>query len=115
MKITSLDQNRQFQRLYRKGKSAVTPTMVVYALPNRQKTCRLGITAGKKIGGAVERNRAKRRIRELFRLEQPSLKAFDFCIVARSFTLSAPYHKLVRDFRHAMDTLEANIDETALH
>ncbi|MBO5364973.1 MAG: ribonuclease P protein component [Clostridia bacterium] len=114
MKITSLDQNRQFQRLYRKGRSIVTPTMVVYALPNRQKACRLGITAGKKVGGAVMRNRAKRRIRELFRLEQPYLKGYDFCIVARTFTVEAPYHKLVRDFRRAMDTLEARIDETAL-
>ncbi len=115
MKITSLDQNSQFRRLYRKGKSVVTPTMVVYAIPNRQNICRLGITAGKKVGGAVERNRAKRRIRELFRLEQPYLKAYDFCIVARTFTVEAPHAKLVRDFHRAMDTLEAKIDEAALN
>ncbi len=115
MKITSLDQNGQFRRLYRKGKSVVTPTMVVYALPNRQNLCRLGITAGKKVGGAVARNRAKRRIRELFRLEQPRLKGYDFCIVARTFTVDAPYHKLVRDFTRAMDTLEARIDEASLN
>ena len=114
MKIISLDQNGQFRRLYRRGKSVVTPTMVVYAIPNRQNLCRLGITAGKKVGGAVERNRAKRRIRELFRLEQPKLKGHDFCIVARTFTVNAPYHKLVRDFSHAMNVLEARIDETAL-
>ncbi len=114
MKITSLDQNGQFRRLYRRGKSVVTPTMVVYATPNRQNYCRLGITAGKKVGGAVERNRAKRRIRELFRIEQPRLKGFDFCIVARTFTVNAPYQKLVRDFSRAMDILEARIDETAL-
>lgn len=113
MKITSLDQNGQFRRLYQRGKSVVTPTMVVYATPNRQGFCRLGITAGKKVGGAVERNRAKRRIRELFRLEQPRLKGYDFCIVARTFTVTAPYHKLVRDFSHAMDVLEARSDEKA--
>lgn len=111
MKITSLDQNGQFRRLYKRGKSVVTPTMVVYAIPNRQKSCRLGITAGKKVGGAVERNRAKRRIRELFRLEQPHLKGYDFCIVARTFTVTAPHHKLARDFAHALDVLEARSDE----
>ncbi len=106
MKIQSMDQNGQFRRLYRRGKSQVTPTMVVYALPNGQKNRRLGITAGKKVGGAVSRNRAKRRIRELFRKAQPQLKnGYDFCIVARTRTVGAPYEKLVRDFTYAMEQL----------
>lgn len=107
MKIQSMDQNGQFRRLYRRGKSQVTATMVVYALPNGKKERRLGITAGKKVGGAVLRNRAKRRIRELFRINQGQLKnGYDFCIVARTRTASAPYEKLVRDFRYAMEQLE---------
>ena len=80
MKIVSLDQNGQFQRLYRRGKSVVTPTMVVYALPNRMGRIRLGITAGKKVGGAVLRNRAKRRIRELFRTSLANIRpGTDIC------------------------------------
>ncbi len=106
MKITSLTLNTQFHRLYRRGKSVVTPTMVVYALKNKAGENRLGITAGKKIGGAVERNRAKRRVRELYRISQDNLrKGYDICIVARSFTYRAPYKKLVNDFNKAMKTL----------
>lgn len=113
MKIQSMDQNGQFRRLYRRGKVQVTPTMVVYALPNGQKGRRLGITAGKKVGGAVSRNRAKRRIRELFRISQEQLKnGYDFCIVARTRTVDAPYGKLVRDFRYAMEQLEVLANET---
>ncbi len=112
MKIQSLNQNGQFHRLYRRGRSVVTPTMVVYALPNRQKTRRLGITAGKKVGGAVARNRAKRRIRELFRNAQPHLASnYDFCIVARGYTVHAPFEKLMQDFNTAMKKLEVWTDE----
>ena len=116
MKIQSLNKNGQFRRLYRRGKSVVTPTMVVYVAPNRSQNIRLGITAGKKVGGAVCRNRAKRRIRELFRTNQCKLKpGYDFCIVARSFTVNAPYEKLTRDFGLSMKKLEAWADENAVN
>lgn len=113
MKIISLTRNGQFQRLYRKGASFVTPTMVVYVAKNRLPFHRLGITAGKKVGGAVKRNRAKRRIRELFRSNIPHLKeGYDFCIVARAFTVDAPPEKLRRDFYTSMTRLEVWRDET---
>ncbi|MBE5040205.1 ribonuclease P protein component [Ructibacterium gallinarum] len=106
MKIISLTQNAQFRRLYRRGKSVVLPTMVVYAAKNREGISRLGITAGKKVGGAVERNRAKRRIREIYRVFAPRLKTgYDFCIVARGFTVTAPHDRLVRDFCGAAEKL----------
>lgn len=115
MKIISLTRNGQFQRLYRKGKSFVTPTMVVYVAKNRLPYNRLGITAGKKVGGAVQRNRAKRRIRELFRSNMLRLKqGYDFCIVARAFTAEAPAEKVRRDFDTSMVKLEVWQNETDL-
>lgn len=106
-KIISLCKNYEFQRLYRKGSSAVRPTLVMYAAKGRNGQVRLGITAGKKIGGAVYRNRAKRRIRELFRITQHEFKGgTDICIVARGRILNAPYDKLERDFRSAAEELE---------
>ncbi|MBR5152635.1 MAG: ribonuclease P protein component [Clostridia bacterium] len=106
MKIISLTRNGQFQRLYRKGRSFVAPTMVVYVSENRLPVTRLGITTGKKVGGAVERNRAKRRIRELFRISLPNLKAgMDVCVVARSYTVTAPAEKMRKDFGTAMEKL----------
>lgn len=96
-KIISLCRNSEFQRLYRSGKSAVRPTMVMYK--TKGKSLRLGITAGKKIGGAVCRNRAKRRIRELFRIHQSEFKlGLDICIVARTRILSASADRVEADF-----------------
>ena len=114
MKMASLTQNSQFRRLYRRGRSVVNHTMVIYVMKNRHSSNRLGITAGKKVGGAVQRNRAKRRIRELFRIFQGQLKqSYDFCIVARTYTVNAPYEKLVRDFKASAEKLGVWNDETA--
>jgi ribonuclease P protein component len=111
-KIVSLCRNYEFQRLYRRGKSAVRHTIVVYAFKNRSDDVRLGITAGKKVGNAVSRNRAKRRIRELFRTYKSDIKrGVDICIVARNAVIDVPYDKLVRDFKSAMDELSLWIEK----
>lgn len=83
-KTVPINENRMFQRIYRQGKSQVTPFFVVYFKRNRVKGNRLGITATKKIGNAVERNRAKRVIKEAYRLLEPQIPAgLDIVIVAR--------------------------------
>ena len=85
MKLISLKQNSQFRRLYHRGKSCVTRTMVMYIAKNRFGENRLGITAGKKVGGAVQRNRAKRVITAAFRECLPGIEpGYDFVIVART-------------------------------
>ena len=62
----SLKQNHLFRRLYQKGRSAVTPCLAVYCRKNGGSVSRLGITAGVKLGCAVQRNRVRRRIREIY-------------------------------------------------
>ena len=69
----ALKQNHEFRRLYSKGRSAVSPYFVLYCRPNRRSYSRLGITTGVKLGNAVKRNRARRRIRELYRGEEQAL------------------------------------------
>ncbi|MBR7133894.1 MAG: ribonuclease P protein component [Clostridia bacterium] len=79
-----IKENRDFRRIYGRGKSFVSPYAVVYLLKNRANNIRLGITAGKKVGGAVARNRAKRVIRAAFSGCLPQLMCgYDFIIVAR--------------------------------
>ncbi len=86
----SLTQNRDFLRLYRRGKSQIHPLLVVYALPNRLGINRVGITASKKIGNAVLRNRARRIIREAYRRLEPGLPpGWDMVFVARGRTTQA--------------------------
>jgi ribonuclease P protein component len=69
----SLNENHVFRRLYRSGKSAVSSCAAVYVKKNRLGANRLGITVSKKLGGAVQRNRAKRVVREAYRLLEPNL------------------------------------------
>jgi len=80
-----LNQNADFQRLYRAGAFCSLGSALLYVRPNRLPYNRLGITAGKKIGNAVKRNRAKRIIREAYRAAEPMLPiGIDVVVVARS-------------------------------
>lgn len=76
--------NKDFRRLYGRGKNLVLPAVVVYYQKNRLDHCRIGITTSKKIGCAVKRNRAKRVILAAFREILPKLSGnYDFVFVAR--------------------------------
>ncbi len=98
-KVKILKENRDFHRLYRRGKSSVTPELVIYFSKNRNNETRFGITTGKKIGNAVKRNRARRIIRAAFYEVSETLKGnYDFVFVARGKT---PYLKSM-DIKKAM-------------
>ena len=87
----TLNENRDFLRLYRRGGSLVSPLLVTYAKRNGYKNRRrIGITATKKVGGAVQRNRAKRLIRAAWREAEPNVPyGWDFVFVARGRTTGA--------------------------
>ncbi len=87
--IKRIKENRDFRRIYARGKSLVSPYAVVYYMKNRFGDTRLGITAGKKLGNAVSRNRAKRVIRAAFRSCLTEITSgYDFVIVARTRILN---------------------------
>lgn len=82
----TLNQNKDFLRLYYRGKSCVKPALVVYSMKNRVGICRLGITTSKKVGGAVQRNRCRRVIRAAWQsvLKKHEIQgSYDFVFVAR--------------------------------
>ena len=96
---TSIKENREFRRMYSKGKSGVSPYLVVYCRKNRREYNRLGITVGVKLGHAVVRNRIRRRLREIFRLSQDRMKqGYDIIIVARGRSVGAEYRDLEKAF-----------------
>ena len=88
MKYTkSIKDDRVFRYLYRKGASMAAPSVVLYYRRNRQSYNQLGLTTTKKIGKAVQRNRARRVMREAYRLLEPGLvQGYDIILVARSKT-----------------------------
>ena len=96
---TTLKQNHEFRRLYAKGRSAVTPTLVIYTRGNSAGENRVGFTVTVKLGHAVVRNRVRRRLREIYRLHESELRrGADLVIVARSRSVDASFRRLERDF-----------------
>lgn len=83
--IEKLRLNKEFRRVYGRGKSFVDGAVVTYVLGNRSDTNRVGITVSKKLGSAVLRNRAKRLLTAAFFECLPHLKGgYDIVFVARS-------------------------------
>ena len=104
---STLKKNYELKTLYNKGKTAVTPYMVVYALKNHKGIRRVGYTVSTKLGKAVVRNRIRRRLREIYRLNSDKLKAnVDIVIVARSRCVEAEYSKMENAFLHACAELD---------
>lgn len=99
--FSSLNRNTDFRRVYWRGKSYSNPALVVYVLKGRAGICRVGITTGKKIGNAVERNRSRRVIRAAFdHLSSRISGCWDIVLVARSKTKylkSSEIEKIMHD------------------
>lgn len=91
----TVKENYEFRRIYRKGRSVVSPYFVVYCLKNRAGASRLGVTASKKLGHAVVRNRVRRRIREIYRLNRDKMHpGWDVIVVGRGRSAAGPYQKM---------------------
>ena len=90
----ALKLNHIFRRLYATSGQA-NGYLVLYARPNRLGINRVGITTGKKLGHAVVRNRVRRRLREVYRLNEDKFTSgWDIVVVARSRCIHADFRKL---------------------
>ena len=103
-RLPRLTRRGEFLRVAGRGRKAARPGLVLQALPSPGGALRLGFTATKKIGGAVVRNRAKRRLREAARLTLSAEVAagWDLVLIARDGTPTRPFADLLGDLRAAL-------------
>ncbi len=105
-KTVSLKENHLFRRAYNRGKTAADSRLALYVRRSGQKGNRLGFTVSTKVGCAVVRNRVRRRLREIYRLNEDRLQGgCDVVVVARVRAASSSYGQLEKSFCQLADKL----------
>ena len=103
----TLKDNRDFSRLYKRGKSAVSPVLVTYVMKNKYGNLRYGITTGKKIGKAVMRTRCRRVIRAAYYQLYKDIKpGYDFVFVARTRTSQVKSQKVYEAMKKHLSQMD---------
>jgi len=87
--------NKDFQLVYKKGKSNANKYLIMYILENNKTENRLGISVSKKVGNSVVRHRITRLIREVYRLNISHFKSgYDIVIIARASAKDKSYKEI---------------------
>ena len=108
----SLKKNKDFQFVYKKGKSYANKYLVMYILENHSDKNRLGVSVSKKVGNSVVRHRLTRLIREGYRLQESRFqKGLDIVVVCRASARGRSYFDLESALIH-LGKLHNIIDET---
>ena len=110
----SLKKNRDFQIVYRKGKSQANRYLVMYIYKNDLSKNRLGISVSKKVGNSIVRHRLTRLIRESYRLQEDHFQnGWDIVVIARAGAKDKTYHEIESTLIH-LGKLHYIIEETEM-
>ena len=97
----SLKKNRDFQNVYRKGKSYANKYLVMYVLKNETEENRIGISVSKKVGNSVISHHITRLVRESYRLHEDMFNSgLDIVVIARSTAREVGYHEIESAILH---------------
>ncbi|AIG28926.1 ribonuclease P protein component [Brevibacillus sp. 7WMA2] len=104
-----LRKNEEFQKVFQKGKSAANKQFVIYTLENQgQATFRIGISASKKIGNAVTRNKVKRLLKEAIAAIEDRIKPhLDIIVIVRPGVEEMPLASIQGSLMHALKRAKA--------
>lgn len=107
MSVEKLKKSSQFSEVYKKGKSNATRLVVLYQLENGLGFNRVGYSVSKKVGNSVVRNRAKRLIKEAYRLNQvKQTKSYDLVFIARVRMNTAEYLEVEKSVKRLLKDLK---------
>lgn len=105
-----LRRRSDFLRVQGAGRKWVSPTVIVQAGPGETPRIRFGLTATKKLGGAVVRNRIRRRLREavrqLLKAAPQAVAVHDIVLIGRAETATCPFPALLKDLKWCLKRLE---------
>lgn len=108
-KASRLLRHADFDRVYKQGKRHFSTNMTVFFLPRTDPPpdgLRIGLTVSRALGGAVDRNRMRRRLREAVRMTRPvSAPAIDVVINPKRLVLKAEFDSVVKEVGRAFDTV----------
>lgn len=91
----SLKKNKEFQIVYKRGKSNANKYLVMYVLENNTNMNRLGISVSKKVGNSIVRHRLTRLIRESYRLQEDRFRSgLDIVVIARAGAKDRSYKEI---------------------
>ena len=103
-----IKKNKEFQQIFKKGKSFANRQFIVYVLKSDQPEFRLGLSVSKKVGNAVTRNRIKRYIRQTFlELKDDLLPNADYIIIARPQAATLDFHESKKSLEHVLKIARA--------
>ncbi len=102
MKAQRLPGGSAFARVFEEGHSVATGCLVLYISPSEEEGARVGFAVGKRLGGAVVRNRIRRRMREAFRRLAGSISGADLVFVARGRIVDASQRQIQREMKELL-------------
>src|SRR3990167_4720480 len=116
-KAERLLRKKEFDKVFDEGKVFKNKFLVLYVAPGAQKCSRMGLVVIKKIGNAVRRNRVKRLLREVFRLNKNRLTVpVDIVIIPRNtFTSSLKLFDINAGFQQAIHQINKNFANEIHH
>ena len=108
----SLKKNKDFQHVYKTGKSFANKYLVMYVIPNSTKRNRLGISVSKKVGNSVVRHRITRLIRESYRISEASIiYGYDIVVIARVTAKDKSFEEIKSALLHLLGLHEIKVLE----
>ena len=107
--MDTLKSSSDFQRISRQGKKLVFPSFILQAL-RRGEACssfRLGLTVSRRVGNAVTRNRARRRLREMVRtsVDPAKLAGYDIVLIGKTMAAERDFALMKQDFLQGLERL----------